>query len=69
MIVETKYSLDDEVWYILSNKVEKSVIESISWQQGYKSHSPNLFYRLRNRNEDFREDKLFASKDELLKTL
>lgn len=69
MKVETKYSLGDEVWYILSNKVEKSVIESIFWEIKNKSHSPNLVYRLCNRSEDFREDKLFGSKDELLKTL
>lgn len=69
MKIETKYSLGDKVWYIFSNKVESSTIESIYLTIGENNRPKPTQYRLNRREEDFEENKLFSSKDELLKTL
>ncbi len=68
MTATTKYNIGDKVWIIHDNRALRSDIRSII----ISAESPNAFevkYSLHYGESDIPEDKLFSTKEELLKSL
>lgn len=65
MIIETKYSLDDDVWLMINDKVISSKIREINFNS-VDNQTKYLLYVCEN---EYFDETLFSSKDELLKSL
>jgi hypothetical protein len=73
MTIETRYNIGDRVWFMHDNKVESEIIIKINAviekdmnRTGvYKSIAYSLFNYCRY----YTEDKLFPTKEELIKSL
>ena len=67
MVVESKFSIGDKVWYISSNQVLGQIITGVGISvEGDKE--PKITCTV-HYDEDIDESKVFASKVELLKSL
>ena len=72
MTINTKFDIGDSVFFIEDNKVKKQYVESINIEIVIDSWFNTLRlirYTLNDGKSPYNEDKLFASKDELLKSL
>lgn len=72
MIINTKFSLKDKVYYMENNKVTSGIIKSISytsWIYKKEFQECSIHYGTGNNTKSFPELLLFKSKQELLKTL
>ena len=75
MEVNTKYDLDDRVWTVINNKVEKQIVTGITvyhtfnepWKGG--GEKIDILYDLNWQVEEVPENRLFSTKEELLKSL
>lgn len=73
MVIETKYNIGDEVWFIHDNKVKSATIITISifverdMNSQYVSNSAQ--YGLYGFPYPYVENHLFRTKEELLKSL
>lgn len=66
MFLEVKYSLGDVVWFVSSNSVRREKIKEISCV--VDEDAIKVLYNVGNYNY-LEEDKLFNTKEELLKEL
>ena len=66
MVVSSKYNIGDKVWFISDNKVQQTDITGVSIR--ISKENPVIVYTLHYGN-DISEDRVFAKKEELLKTL
>lgn len=74
MTIETKYDVKDIVWFMHNNKIEASPVRKIVFTKkvGLWGTVTSTIYNLALctvANIDFMEDELFATKEELLKSL
>lgn len=71
MKVESKFDIGDTVFYILNNKVNSGMITlvNISVKESFNTTYTDVLYRVNNQDIDYREEKLFPTKEELLKSL
>lgn len=67
MTIETKYNIGDEVWYSLKGNVYHEIIDHIEIDVG-KSGVTHIYYNSEGKFPH-REDKLYPTKEELLKSL
>lgn len=73
MQIETKYNIGDKVWFMHDNKVKSGTIITIGvfverdMNSQYVSNS--VQYGLDNFDYPYRENHLFPTKEELLKSL
>ena len=71
--IETKYDINQEVWFIENNKVVTDIIETVSILK--QEDSLQIFYYFKNNNPPVHwerkkiEDKVFATKEELIQSL
>lgn len=75
MEVNTKYDLDDRVWTVINNKVEKQIVTGITVYHTFKEpylgggEKIDILYDLNWQAEEVPENRLFSTKEELLKSL
>ena len=72
MDIKAKYGLGQSVFFMKDNKVETSAIKQISidvWYNKYKEISMRIQYYLFSADQFYKEDNLFLTKEELLKSL
>lgn len=71
MKIETKYNIDDEVWLMKENKPTKRVVSFIEIIAASTTSKSFIQYGLKFEGEVERvvENKLFPTKEELLKSL
>jgi hypothetical protein len=71
MIIETKFRVGDFVWMIRNNRADSGFVATISVVHGYGAYSPRITYFVEwhGAAETHDERELFASKEELLKSL
>ena len=75
MEVNTKYNIDDRVWIVLNNKVEKQIVTGITVYHTFKEphlggeEKIDILYDLNWQTEEVPESRLFSTKEELLKSL
>lgn len=67
MKIDTKYSLNDTVYYMEGNGVRRSYVAVISAK--VTSRGTETHYGLANSQNNYEEDFLFKTKEELLKSL
>lgn len=67
MTIETKYKIGDEVWYSLKGNVYHEIIDHIEIDVGKKGET-HIYYNSEG-NFPHKEDRLFPTKEELLKSL
>lgn len=69
--VQTKYYLKDRVWLISGNKAVENMITQfdIAVEGTYDCPEIKVTYKLNYESGDIDENKLFTSKEELLKSL
>ena len=71
--IETKYDINQEVWFIENNKVVTDIIETVSILK--QEDSLQIFYYLKNNKHLVHwerkriEDEVFATKEELIQSL
>ena len=65
MTIETKYNIGDEVWFMFVGNAIKSKVLNISNINGQTLYHCSFYLT----TATFREDKLFPTKEELLKSL
>ena len=68
MEVKTKFGLGEKVWCVDENKARQDTITGISMFIGLDK-KPEVEYSLRYGNIRVEEDRLFYTKEELLKSL
>lgn len=68
MVVESKYNIDDHVWRIYMNAVNKEKISGVFINVDQYNQS-SIEYTVYNSDERINENNLFSSKEELLKSL
>lgn len=69
MQINTKYNIGDKVWWIENNKVHQGNVRSIHFSMYDSDYGSVLVYLLAGDVRDFKEDVLFPTKEELLKSL
>lgn len=73
MKIETKYNIGDEVWFMHDNKVKSGTIIKIDVVLERDMNSQNVgksvYYGLYNFISPYIEQRLFPTKEELLKSL
>ena len=71
MIIETKYNIGDEVWFMKENKPAKRVVDFIEIIVASTTSKSFIRYGLKMGSEVERvvESHLFPTKEELLKSL
>lgn len=71
MVLESKYDIGDEVWIISNNVVFRTNVTGIFIlvMKGYEKDIINISYSVSYKDIKYFEDEVFASKEELLKTL
>jgi hypothetical protein len=67
MKIETKYKIDDTLWFLHENKVRPSTVRRIDTCTNIKGTT--VLYELKDWNSSFSESSVFPSKAELLKSL
>ena len=67
MTIDTKYNIGDEVWYSIKGKVYHEIIDHIEIDVG-KYGETHIYYNSEGKFPH-REDRLFPTKEELLKSL
>lgn len=72
MVIRTRYSIGDEVWFMRQNKAKCARVTKIEYSGNGKWHS--LVYELEGYDtglnpEKFPENTLFSSKQELIESL
>lgn len=71
MVIETKYDIGDELFYMKDNKIHHSYV----WEIGYKETMIGAGVRVKtiiynmNTHGDYKEEQLFKTKEELIKSL
>ena len=71
--IETKYDINQEVWFIENSKVVTDIIETVSILK--QEDSLQIFYYFKNNNHPVHwerkriEDEVFATKEELIQSL
>lgn len=71
MTIETKYNIGDEVWFIWENIVQSAKIDGI-WRITVNPEKSVIYQLDMKWNEApllFKENALFSSKEELIKSL
>ena len=74
MKIETRFNVDDEVYFMHENKVASAQVAAVQ-VYSYKSHGDRVVtgtkYYLKHlgKSDGYLEDALFASKEELLNSL
>lgn len=68
MEISTKYNLNDTVWVVSGNKVIQKLVTMYKIKVD-NTHKVKVTYQLNHDDIDVDESKLFASKEELLKSL
>ena len=68
MEISTKYNLNDTVWVVSDNKVIQKLVTMYKIKVD-NTHNVKVTYQLNHVDIDVDESKLFASKEELLKSL
>jgi hypothetical protein len=70
MTIETKYNIGDEVWLLYNNKAVSSRIFRIEVKVDLRLSARIIYYLSGSNIDEFcSEDKLFRTKEELLKSL
>ena len=73
MIIETRYNIGDRVWFMHDNKVKSEIIIKIDVviekDMNCTGVHKSIEYSLFNYSRYYTEDKLFHTKEELLKSL
>lgn len=75
MTIETKFDIGDKCYFMYHNEVKESTIVKINFTKEQLTSSFNIEKLTYNvelgyvSNIDFKEDKLFSTKEELLKSL
>ena len=72
MDIKTKYDLGQSVFFMKDNKVETSAIKQINidvWYNKDKEISMRIHYYLFSADQFYKEDNLFLTKEQLLKSL
>lgn len=75
MNVETKFNVGDNVYYIHNNQIQQSTVNNISIniERGVNNDSvvqtANIIYLVGYKNYEKREDALFATPEDLFKSL
>lgn len=67
MVVKSKYNINDVVWFMSDNKIRSSRILGVGMSVG-EEHTI-IMYSMYDGYERIKEELLFDSKEELLKTL
>ena len=67
MQIETKYNINDEVWFINNNKVKNLSIMAI--MTFFEKNTLTIEYGLNSYIGKFKESDLFATKEDLIKSL
>lgn len=68
MEISTKYNLNDTVWMVSDNKVIQKLVTMYKINVD-NAHNVKVTYQLNHMDDNVDESKLFASKEELLKSL
>lgn len=68
MVVESKYNIDDHVWRMYMNVVNKEKISGVFINVD-KYNQSSVEYTVYNSDDRICENNLFSSKEELLKSL
>lgn len=70
MKIETKYDLNDRVFYMKNNRVEEDTICAIHFEYISNFYRlPRYTYRLPFKEDVYAEEQLYPSREELLKSL
>ena len=73
MTIETRYNIGDRVWFMHDNKVKNEIIIKIDAvilkDMNCTGVHKSITYSLFNYSRCYAEDKLFPTKEELLKSL
>lgn len=73
MIIETKYNIGDEVWFMHDNSAKSAIVTKIDIVIEKGMNSTDVYkstaYSLFNYCRYYTKDKLFPTKEELLKSL
>lgn len=68
MQINTKFNINDEVYAIMRNKIQKYIIATIDIFIGLNNEI-QIEYSVNGDTGNWEEDKLFSSKEELIKSL
>lgn len=73
MTIETKFNVGDNIYFMFNNKITNGLINDIIYRKGNQV-GEGLFYSINILNYritdcSFKEDLLFSTKEELLKSL
>jgi hypothetical protein len=68
MVIETKFNIGDEIWFLSEGKAIVSFVVTITYYH-YKDNSSSILYRPNEHAYDINEKYCFASKQELIDSL
>lgn len=68
MTITTKYSPDDDVWFLYQNRVVSGQIQYV-YTKGKPTNEPDITYELKGRTGIYKETDLFSTKEALLQSL
>lgn len=70
MEIKTKFDAGDEVFFLSSDGVKEGIVQTVMVNQD-KDSGKQIFitYMIRNWTGEYKESRLFASKEDLIKSL
>ncbi len=71
MKIETKYNIGDELFYMKDNKIHHSYVWAVKYEEtmiGAGQRVTTIIYNI-NSSGDYKENELFLTKEELIKSL